>query len=790
MIDVPLERLRAALGERYRVDRAIGSGGMASVFLAEDLKHRRRVAIKVLRPELALALGADRFLQEIRLTANLQHPHILPLFDSGEAAGLLFYVMPYVEGETLRGRLDREGRLPIADAVRLAGEVAAALDYAHRQGIVHRDIKPENILLHDGSALVADFGIALAAGTADNRITATGISLGTPFYMSPEQALGQSDVDLRCDVYALGATLYEMLTGQPPFSGGTAQAVVARVITETPAPPAIARPDIPPPVSDAVLVALRKDPATRFPSAAAFQAALNRPMPGGSTIASPAAAPGRSATRRAWILGGIAALGLVALAGLSRYSRGTLSPSAAPRTAAAVPRRIAVIPFRNANGDTGNTSFSEGLSLEINDALSRLPELTVVVASSARYRDPGVDIAAAGRELGVDAVLTGLVDAADSLIRVRVQLHDVRTHALRWAARYQHARKDLYMLEDTLSLAIAGDLRLATASAGERAARAQRTANPEAHALLVQARGNAERRTAAGLATAISLFGAAISLDSSYAQAWAGRATAENLSAAYGSGNPAEMFAAAKVDAQRAIRIDSTVADAHTTLGFLAVLHDRDWPRAAAEFSRSVALDSTAANTRLYRAWYYVAVDRMDSAVSSLRAAVRLDPTAPIYDTRLGTVLYLAGDLPGAEATLLNALRKDSSYALAHRQLAEVYAAQHRCGEAMNEVRREPGMPDESGSEAAAAALCGDPAAARRWVAGRAERARAGLPVDGFWVAAVCADLHDAVGMFQWLDAAIARQGGLVFMLRRHPAFREYRGDRRFQAAMRRVYGA
>ena len=250
---------------------------MATVYLAEDLKHRRRVAIKVLRPELAAALGAERFLQEIQLTANLQHPHILPLFDSGESEGLLFYVMPYVEGETLRGRLDREERLPVAEAVRLASEVAGALDYAHRQGVIHRDIKPENILLHDGSALVADFGIALAAGSAENRITATGISLGTPYYMSPEQALGQSDVDLRCDIYALGATLYEMLTGAPPFTGGTAQAIVARVITETPLPPDRVRPEVPAAVGGAVLTALRKDPATRYPSAAAFQAALDRP---------------------------------------------------------------------------------------------------------------------------------------------------------------------------------------------------------------------------------------------------------------------------------------------------------------------------------------------------------------------------------------------------------------------------------------------------------------------------------------------------------------------------------
>ncbi|MBW8839985.1 MAG: serine/threonine protein kinase, partial [Gemmatimonadetes bacterium] len=230
-------RLQLALSDRYRIEREIGAGGMATVYLAQDIRHARRVALKVLRPELAAVIGAERFLAEIQLTANLQHPHILPLFDSGEADGSLFYVMPYVEGETLRDRLTREKQLPVPDAIRIAEEVAGALDYAHRHGVVHRDIKPENILLHDGSALVADFGIALAASKASGaRMTETGMSLGTPHYMSPEQAMGEREITARSDVYALGAVLYEMLTGEPPFTGATAQAVVARVVTESPRP--------------------------------------------------------------------------------------------------------------------------------------------------------------------------------------------------------------------------------------------------------------------------------------------------------------------------------------------------------------------------------------------------------------------------------------------------------------------------------------------------------------------------------------------------------------------------
>ncbi len=270
------ERLSASLADRYRIERELGAGGMATVYLAEDLKHHRKVAIKVLRPELAAVIGAERFLREIQTIANLQHPHILGLIDSGEVQGTAYYVMPYVEGESLRDRLNREKQLPITDAVRIASEVAGALDYAHRRGVIHRDIKPENILLHDDQALVADFGIALAISTAAGatRLTETGMSLGTPQYMSPEQAMGERAITARSDVYALGALTYEMLVGEPPFSGPTAQGIVAKVMTESPRPLRLSRHTVPAPLESAVMRALEKLPADRFATAAAFAAAL------------------------------------------------------------------------------------------------------------------------------------------------------------------------------------------------------------------------------------------------------------------------------------------------------------------------------------------------------------------------------------------------------------------------------------------------------------------------------------------------------------------------------------
>ncbi|MDX2120921.1 MAG: protein kinase [Gemmatimonadota bacterium] len=324
------QRLSSALADRYRLERELGQGGMATVYLAEDLKHRRKVAVKVLRPELAAVIGADRFVHEIRTVAALQHPHILGLIDSGEVQGTAYYVMPFVEGESLRDRLAREKQLPVTDAVRVATEVAGALDYAHRHGVIHRDIKPENILLHDGSALVADFGIALAVSSAGGtRMTETGMSLGTPHYMSPEQAMGEREITARSDVYALGVVLYEMLTGDPPFTGSTAQAIVARVVTEEPRSITAQRRTVPAHVEDAALVALAKLPADRFATAAEFAAALAGEGTGLRRQTPPGVRAGADPRwrRAALALGGLLAIA-VAVGGWSLW-RGR--PAVAPR---------------------------------------------------------------------------------------------------------------------------------------------------------------------------------------------------------------------------------------------------------------------------------------------------------------------------------------------------------------------------------------------------------------------------------------------------------------------------
>ena len=341
------DRLTATLADRYRLERQIGQGGMATVFLAHDLRHDRKVALKVLRPELSAILGGERFLTEIKTTANLQHPHILSLFDSGEADGIVFYVMPFVEGESLRDRLLRERQLPVDDAVRIASEVASALDYAHRHGVVHRDIKPENILLHEGQALVADFGIALAASRSDggSRMTETGMSLGTPHYMAPEQAMGEKEITPKADIYALGCVLYEALAGEPPFTGPSAQAIIARVMTEQPRSLTLQRHTIPPHVDAVVGQALEKLPADRFASAADFAQAL-RDAKFTSTAAVAPTGTAPTAPARAWwrdwrpwaVAVGLAALGIV----VGRQARPAVSASPVVRFQVPLPNEHSV----------------------------------------------------------------------------------------------------------------------------------------------------------------------------------------------------------------------------------------------------------------------------------------------------------------------------------------------------------------------------------------------------------------------------------------------------------------
>ncbi len=451
------DRLSAALADRYVIERELGQGGMATVYLAQDLKHDRKVALKVLRPELSAILGAERFLAEIKTTANLQHPHILGLHDSGEADGAVFYVMPYVEGESLRERLKRDEAIPIPEAVRILREVVDALSYAHQHGVVHRDIKPDNVMISGRHAVVTDFGVAKAVSAAGtNKLTTVGVALGTPTYMAPEQAMGETNLDQRADIYSVGALAYELLTGAPPFDKATAQALLSAHVLETPAPPETRRAGIAPALSDLVMRCLEKEKERRYQTAEEMLPALEAlGTPSGGvtpTHTRPLRATGarRPSSGRRWVLGAGGAFVLVAaVAGVALVTRG----DAAPGT-----NRIAVLPIQDISGADGQ--FVDAMHDQLIIALGQAGGLAVAPRSAMMiYRSepkPMLDVA---RELNVGAILEGTVFRTGERMRINVQLTEPRSIQQLWSHSYEVNVSDVLGAQDSVVRRIAAGIR-------------------------------------------------------------------------------------------------------------------------------------------------------------------------------------------------------------------------------------------------------------------------------------------------------------------------------------------
>ncbi len=483
------DSLRNALAARYTIERELGQGGMATVYLAHDVKHDRKVAVKVLRPELAAVLGAERFVAEIKTTASLQHPHILPLFDSGQADGFLYYVMPYVEGETLRDKLNRETQLGIDEAVRITTEVADALDYAHRHGVIHRDIKPENVLLHDGRPMVADFGIALAvSAAAGRRMTETGLSLGTPHYMSPEQATAEKELTGRSDVYSLASVLYEMLTGNPPYTGAAAQQIIMKIMTEEPAPVTRQRKAVPPNVAAAVEKALEKLPADRFETAKAFADALIHPafaLPG----ARQSAQQGAYAAWRRYAGAIIGALALVAVVTTILAVRSRREVVASDTSTPVKKASVAVLPFVALSSGPDDGYFADGLSEEILNSLAALPDLLVTARTSSFYfKGKDVPIEEIAKTLGVAHVVEGSVRRAGEKIRVTAQLIRAQDGFHLWSETYDERLEDVFQIQTDVAERIAGALSIYLDNKAREALAASGTRNVEAFKAFLRGR--------------------------------------------------------------------------------------------------------------------------------------------------------------------------------------------------------------------------------------------------------------------------------------------------------------
>ena len=642
-----VSRLTSALEGRYRIERELGRGGMATVYLAEDLKHGRNVAIKVLRPELAMALGAERFLREIATTANLRHPHILPLYDSGEAGGFLYYVMPLVEGESLRDRLDRLKQLPIEEALTIAREVADALGYAHQRGIIHRDIKPENILLEGGHAVVADFGIARAVSSAGaDKLTETGISVGTPLYMSPEQAAGDSNLDGRSDLYSLGCVLYEMLGGQAPFTGPTAESITRQHMITQAAPITNLRPTVPPEVAGALARSLAKNPADRFNPVAQFADAL-RPGSQAQPVQIPSTAVRASpASRRPWILVGAT---VVAIAAALFYWRRGAGGEAAHSAS------VAVLPFVDLSPDRTNTYLGDGISETLINALANVPGLSVAARTSAfSFRDKAEDVREIGRQLGVAAVLEGSVQKAGDHLRVTAQLIKTSDGLHLWSENFDRGAGDIFAVQDEVAKAVANALQLRLLAASDSGGTRGGTHNAEAYDAYLLGRYHWNRRTTEGMIDAAVAFKKALALDSNYAQAWSGLADTYVLSIPEEYDVPGlnrdSTLIRAEAAARRAIALAPRLGEAYASLGEIVEYRNRR-EEAREAYRQAITLAPSYATGHQWYGYYLAGVNQWDEAIREMETAHRLDPLSHVITLSLA-VFYDGADR-FAEATPL-----------------------------------------------------------------------------------------------------------------------------------------
>jgi len=782
------------ISDRYTVRRPLGRGGMAAVYLAHDTRYDRDVAIKVMHSEIANGVGADRFLREIAVAAKLTHPHIVPLLDSGAADGTLWFAMPVVEGQSLRERLDREHQLPTADAVRIAIDVAGALAYAHAHGVIHRDIKPENVLLSSGSAVVADFGLAKGLEAAGGEsLTNTGIAVGTALYMSPEQATGADVVDGRSDIYSLGCMLYEMLTGEPPYVGKTVQAVIAKRFSDPVPSPRRLRTTISPALDDIVMRALAKSPADRYQTAAAFGDALAQAMADGVSTSNPSA-PGVSVSasavpvvrsrRRGYA---IAAAGLAAAAVLSALALWRLGPRADAGDPHR-PRSIAVLPFANESNDKDQEYFSAGMTDELLSALATIKQLRVAArASSYAVHNQSTDVREIGRKLNVESVLEGTVRKSGDHVRVSVDLVSTGDGFRIWSGTYDRNLSDVFAMQEQIAQAVVSSIKLQFSD--QRAIVRQSTGDVEAYQMYLRGRHAVDLRTPAALNDATEWFRKATDRDPMYARAWSGLADVYILQALNFYASPKDAYPKGEAAARRALSLDSTLAEAHTSLGAVLYLYDRDFTHAAAEFERAIALDPSYPNAHYFYSLMLTGRDLERAKAEALRAQ-SLDPLSPPIAQGLGMVLVGNARYAEAVAPLRAATQLDPNYYFPHAWLGAALAHTGDTTEAVAEARRavalNPGSTLVLAFLGEVYAVTGDRKSALDVVAKLDSIAHV-RPVCGTYVARLYDRLGNADKAFYWLDYATAAHEGQLSQLRYPDTFPHISKDPRFRALVQRL---
>lgn len=685
------DQLQKSLGAAYRFERELGGGGMSRVFIAAETSLGRRVVVKVLSHDVAAGVSTERFRKEIQLAASLQHPHIVSLLAAGQAEGVLYYTMPFIEGVTLRTRLQQSGEFPIAEAVSILRDVTRALAYAHRRGVAHRDIKPENILLSEDGAMVVDFGVAkaISASTSDSDtgiVTGIGIALGTPAYMSPEQAAADPLTDHRSDIYSLGMVAYELLTGFAPFAGRPTTAMFAAHATEVPQPLEKHRTGIPPRLSALIVHCLEKRPANRPQTAEAVLRELD------AIAHSLGSGPRDAAGDRSWaskrrvpVLIGTVALVAIVLA-LAVKSLKTDVPAAAPATG----HSVAVLPFANLSETKADESFSDGMTEELIGALGKIDGLRVKSAFSLKgsQQDPHE----VGNRLAVEYIVTGSVRHSGDRLRTSVQLVNVADGFQLWSDTYNSELRntaDVFSVQDEMTKAIVNALKLKLSLTGAVQGNRQ-TASLEAYNQFLSGRYSMAKRKAEDIRAAIGAFQRAVTLDQNYALAWDGLAEANALLATYGFVSPDSVFPAARQAVARALQLDSSLAEAYATVGYIGLNNTWDWAAAERAFDRSIRLNPNYATAHHWYSLYLDAMGRGDASLKEIQRALDLDPVSLIINRELGRTYYYVGDNDKALEQYRRTLALDPAFSSAHVWIARSYIAQGKFQDAIDELRDQP----------------------------------------------------------------------------------------------------
>jgi serine/threonine-protein kinase len=779
--------LADALQDRYVLERELGRGGMATVYLAHDVQHGRPVGLKVLHPELAAAVGPERFLREIRVTARLDHPHILPVLASGEAAGLLWYTMPYVEGESLRDRLRRETQLSVDEALRIACEVADALDYAHTHGVVHRDIKPENILLASGHARVADFGVARALESAGaEKLTGTGLAIGTPAYMSPEQA-GGAQVEGRSDLYSLGCVLYEMLAGEPPFTGPTPQIVIARRFTETPRPLGAIREHLPEGLEQIVAKALARTPADRFHTAADLARELARTRTVSAAAPRPAA-PRLPAARR----GLLASAALLLLAGIAWLAgRGGAERDAGAPAAPADPVSIAVLPFRNLGPDSADQYLSDGLTEDLINALGQSRELRVVARTSAfAFKGKDQDVREVGARLNVGTVVEGSFRKLSDTLRVTAQLVNIADGYQRWSGRWERPAAELLAIESDLASALLRELSPRSVGGLDTSRAARPTDDPEAYKLYLKGRYYLGKMTEGDYREALKYFDRAIGQDPTFALGYAGLSNA--YAALYGTFLPvAEGMPKAKAAALKALALDPDLADAHATLGGIQMSYEWDWQAAERSARRAVELKPNDAGIRFGYGYLLVVLGRLDEAAVQLNLARQLDPLSLHIEVTSVWPLYYGRRYPQTIAALEKTVAGDSSFVGAQFLLAGAYTLNRDFGRAEERYRSLRALigdhPDVLGRLGYLYAVSGQRPKAYAIADTLQARYTKGRSDEPYDLAVVYIGLGEKGKALDWLETAYAERSSWMMFSKVGPELDPLRGEPQFRALLEKL---